>query len=839
MKKLLFKSRLIFNPLYVAIFVLLFGINFLKPIYGSELGVPWADPNVKNKVPFKNIKKIAQLKAEVLWGKTTIGSIIPYSDIDGKIMAYLFTFYIGGQQFPSYHEISGKINNAVVKLPSQKNNGKDWQQNFGYIVLSATYDQVPIIEYANHLPQYYLKGEQAKAVATLKLGSVDPKLVHIYYGGPLEQWFEFVGKDETILVDAYTLRSYTKDRLVKVSDQNNKVNEAIKNRINKAWKSLEKFDPSSSYCALDSNVIDGVPFYTWSYGCSPTASAMLMGYWDERGYGRLVDYFFDHPDVAVGQTIYNVPNIQKELAIEMNTDTTTGGTIDFMVSVGQTWVANNINGYSFVSVLFPGDDWNDWNWNLIKSEIGAGRPFHWMVYMYYRIGPHHGEIDTIWPCNHSIAAIGYVDNGALENDFVIVHDTWNAYVTYWALYTADSGYSYSDVVTLVPDGAQLNNVELTFPTGGEVLISNSPYNITWTSTGSDIGHCALYYSSDNCQNWQTINGAVPNTGFYTWTTPGSDLENVRVKIDAHNSLSELLADDASRDNFQMASGDVSGIDTIAYENYSPYYVDALPTVLNGYPLDYYNVRFTPIDDCSLLAAQFYFARKGGTGWTLRAYVWSDNEGLPDQLIDSVDVPEDSIYTRHNDDTLWTRAHFADKGIKFPKFQDFHIGYSLIGAGPGDSLPVVADYGFTNRSSVYWNDGFVTLHSLTNGGHNYFIDAVVSYDVVIGTEEEQPKIDLPVILSLDQIYPNPCYDRLVIRYQIAEEIVNNQNSVVSMKIYDATGRLVRQFDNATIRRSDQIIWPGTDDLGRKLPPGIYIVRLQVNNITDTKKIVMID
>ncbi len=830
MKKSQSKTGVMSKLFSISVLVMLFGIGFQIHAHGGELDIPWADPNVQNGVPFENIKTIAQLKADVLWGKVTPGPVIPYSDLDGKVTAYLFTFYIGGQQFPSYQEITKGLTRKASEIHQPENNGKDWQQNFGYIILSATYNQVPIVEYSNHLPQYYLRGEQAKAVAALNLEYFNPELVCIYYGGPLEQWFEFEGGGKSILVDAYSMKPYAKERLIKANNETENINLQIKKRVKEAWNSLERFELSSGYRTLNSNVIDSVPFYTWSYGCTPTASAMLMGYWDERGYGRLVDYFFDHPDVPTQQTIYNVPNVQKELAIEMNTDTTSGGTWGDSVPGGQTRVANNINGYSFSSTLTSGGSWNDWCWNEIKTEIDAGRPFHWMMFGYLRIGPHHGEIDTMYPVNHSVAAIGYIDNGALENDFVIVHDTWNAYVTYWSLYTTYGGNSYSDVATLVPGGANANNVKLTFPVGWEVLSSNSPYNITWTSTGSDIDHCALYYSSNNCQSWETIDNNVPNIGSYTWTTPGTDLENVRIKIDAHSSSRALLADDASRDNFQVATGNASGTDTIAYENYSPYYVDALPTNFNGYPLDHYNVRFTPVDDCSLLAAQFYFARKGGTSWALRVYVWSDNGGLPDQLIDSVDVHEDSIYTRHDDDTLWTRAHFAAKGIIFPKFQDFHIGYSLIGAGPGDSLPVVADYGFTDRSSVYWNGSFVTLHSLTGGGHNFFIDAIVSYDVVEGCEEE--KNTRIGTISFGKTYPNPFNQFTTINYQLSAP------AHITFEIYDVTGRKVRELLNEPQKAGYySVTWNGTDATGNTLTNGIYFLKLKARDFCTVRKLLL--
>ena len=73
-----------------------------------------------------------------------------------------------------------------------------------------------------------------------------------------------------------------------------------------------------------------------------------------------------------------------------------------------------------------------------------------------------------------------------------------------------------------------------------------------------------------------------------------------------------------------------------------------------------------------------------------------------------------------------------------------------------------------------------------------------------------------------ISPNPSRNRLNIKYSLGQQVGN-----IELKIYDATGRLVRQFDNTTIRPSDHIIWEGTDDFSRKVPAGVYFVQFVVN------------
>jgi hypothetical protein len=69
-----------------------------------------------------------------------------------------------------------------------------------------------------------------------------------------------------------------------------------------------------------------------------------------------------------------------------------------------------------------------------------------------------------------------------------------------------------------------------------------------------------------------------------------------------------------------------------------------------------------------------------------------------------------------------------------------------------------------------------------------------------------------------VFPNPFTENLNITYQIT-----GQNGA-DLKIYDVTGRLVKQFDLASSTPSNHIIWDGVDDHGRTVPQGIYFLRI---------------
>jgi hypothetical protein len=91
----------------------------------------------------------------------------------------------------------------------------------------------------------------------------------------------------------------------------------------------------------------------------------------------------------------------------------------------------------------------------------------------------------------------------------------------------------------------------------------------------------------------------------------------------------------------------------------------------------------------------------------------------------------------------------------------------------------------------------------------------------------------------EVYPNPFRNAVSIKFQIPEQgVASSQKSVVSIKIYDASGRMVKQFNHLTIQPFNQVVWDGTDDFGRRLPAGIYFIRLESNEFKRTEKVVLL-
>jgi len=98
-------------------------------------------------------------------------------------------------------------------------------------------------------------------------------------------------------------------------------------------------------------------------------------------------------------------------------------------------------------------------------------------------------------------------------------------------------------------------VTLLTPIGGEILAGTDTFNITWTASDDNFGDTpiTLWYSINGGESYNQIGeGAMANTGSYTWTVPTKDSEICLVKVTA-TDLAGRTAEDVSDANFTIDS----------------------------------------------------------------------------------------------------------------------------------------------------------------------------------------------------------------------------------------------------------------------------------------------
>jgi hypothetical protein len=116
--------------------------------------------------------------------------------------------------------------------------------------------------------------------------------------------------------------------------------------------------------------------------------------------------------------------------------------------------------------------------------------------------------------------------------------------------------------------------------------------------------------------------------------------------------------------------------------------------------------------------------------------------------------------------------------------------------------------------------------LTGGFWWGAIDPVTGVDPGIGPEGTPP------VLALHSPVPNP-FDR---ETRIAFDLPHATRA--SARVYDVSGALVRTLlDEPIAAGRHEIVWPGTNDEGRRVAQGVYLLRLEVGRAMETRKLVL--
>jgi hypothetical protein len=87
----------------------------------------------------------------------------------------------------------------------------------------------------------------------------------------------------------------------------------------------------------------------------------------------------------------------------------------------------------------------------------------------------------------------------------------------------------------------------------------------------------------------------------------------------------------------------------------------------------------------------------------------------------------------------------------------------------------------------------------------------------------------------KVYPAIAQGEIRIDYSIGHSAKSG-----ALKIYDASGRVVKSFARLTpdAVRITQIVWDGSDDLGRLVPAGVYFVKLEAGDKAAVQKAVLL-
>jgi len=92
--------------------------------------------------------------------------------------------------------------------------------------------------------------------------------------------------------------------------------------------------------------------------------------------------------------------------------------------------------------------------------------------------------------------------------------------------------------------------------------------------------------------------------------------------------------------------------------------------------------------------------------------------------------------------------------------------------------------------------------------------------------------VPEGYALQQNYPNPFNPSTMIEFSLSRA------SSWTLKIYNVTGKVVREFNGSNEAGNYEVVWDGKNSNSEKAASGVYFYRLEANNFTETKKMILL-
>jgi hypothetical protein len=199
----------------------------------------------------------------------------------------------------------------------------------------------------------------------------------------------------------------------------------------------------------------------------------------------------------------------------------------------------------------------------------------------------------------------------------------------------------------------------------------------------------------------------------------------------------------------------------------------------------------------------------------------------------------SIYPRGYEKYYPGSIHFIDWISGVPDIQPAFVKLELSTTGSGGPWILIAD-SLGNNGRYQWTvpgtpspDCFIRYTIIhPTGSDTAFTPAPFEILLITGVSESPTALDFPGVL-LGIPYPNPLNGSVSIPYSL------EKSGETSLQIYDLSGKLVRTLvDQMKEPGHYSLIWDGRNDRGENLASGIFYVQLKSQNVSRSRKIVLL-
>ena len=149
-------------------------------------------------------------------------------------------------------------------------------------------------------------------------------------------------------------------------------------------------------------------------------------------------------------------------------------------------------------------------------------------------------------------------------------------------------------------------------------------------------------------------------------------------------------------------------------------------------------------------------------------------------------------------------------------------------------------GLINAKNNWWGDATGPYHATNPAGLGDTVSDYIDFTPWLtephGIKEQTLEVLNTASLSIS---PNPFTHKTDIRYQITDNNYTLVNSNATLCIYDASGRLVKNFGRlSVIGQQSSVKWDGIDDLNRRLGTGIYFLQFKGTGVNVIEKLLIV-
>jgi len=157
---------------------------------------------------------------------------------------------------------------------------------------------------------------------------------------------------------------------------------------------------------------------------------------------------------------------------------------------------------------------------------------------------------------------------------------------------------------------------------------------------------------------------------------------------------------------------------------------------------------------------------------------------------------------------------------------------------GDIAPAKTSSAKKGQYILFSNNSPTNIYArfrldIASNGYTFWTDTFSVFIYPTSIHEQDGKQKIPSEFVLHQNYPNPFNAQTIIEYQLPKA------GQVRVDIYNLLGqRIIILVDKKHQAGRFNLIWDGKDSSGRIVPSGVYFYRLETENFSDIKKMLLL-